>query len=832
MSDRLSPTSRPISYELQFKLDFDRFAFTGRQKTIIRISEETQQLRLHCEKLSIRDLSLFTRGEKVPVSQGQENGELHILSERPLDPGEYLLQVSFSGELGDDLAGFYRSRYTDSSGTETYLATTQLEAPYARRVFPCFDEPGFKARFSVTMDIPAHMTALSNMPVESESVSRDRKTVRFATTPSMSTYLLYMGAGEFDYLEEIRGNRTVRVYGVNGKSSQGAYALKFAADTLEFFENYSGIDYPLPKLDLIAIPDFAAGAMENWGAVTFREVLLYIDESSSLPVKKRVAEVIAHELWHQWSGNLVTMEWWDDLWLNEAFATFIAFKAVNHFHPDWHIWDDFIESDTKRAFAMDMLSSTHPIAVPVHTPNEVEEIFDAISYGKGASVLRMVEAYIGEDSFAKGVSAYLSAFAYKNAVADDLWDTLEENSAQSVKKLLVSWVTEPGFPLLTAEGNAKSISLRQERFGTGSSGATSVRPIPLTWVSAGQFEEKLFDTGEAKISRNGHFLKINVNQTGFYRTRYDHELLNSLCDAVHKKVLPVYDRWGLLNDFWACTLAGYSRLEELLHTMDYYRTEKESFVLREISSICSEIAQNLRIAGRGKLLFERYAKPFTTAYNELGIQSSESDSPQKRQIRPLAIQVLIRAENKEVTDKALDLSCRYLDGTPIDPDIRSACLSAVSHTGEEEVFEKVRKAYEEKEGGEEKMALLGTLGEFEKADLLKRYLDYSLTDAVRRQDLRTVFVRAARNSACPDIFFDWAKEHWDTLGDLSKSHLVFIGFLQTLIVTAPDLKTLSGIREFLENNTTGFEKTKAVAFEKAELYIRFREREKDSSFSG
>lgn len=832
MSDRLSPTIRPTSYELQFRLDFDRFAFTGRQKTVVRITEETQELRLHCEKLSIRDLSLFTRGEKAPVTHEQEEGELHIISGEPLDPGEYLLQVSFSGELNDDLAGFYRSRYTDSSGQDAYLATTQLEAPYARRVFPCFDEPEFKATFSVTIDIPAQMTALSNMPVESESVARDRKTVRFEATPPMSTYLLYMGAGEFDYVEETRGKRTVRVYGINGKSSQGIYALKFAADTLEFFEEYSGIDYPLPKLDLIAIPDFAAGAMENWGAVTFREVLLYIDDSSSLPVKKRVAEVIAHELWHQWSGNLVTMEWWDDLWLNEAFATFIAFKAVNHFHPDWHIWDDLIESDTKRALAMDMLSSTHSIAVPVHTPNEVEEIFDAISYGKGASVLRMIEAYIGEDSFAKGVSAYLSAFAYKSARADDLWDTLENHSTQSVKELLVSWVTEPGFPLLTATGNERTVSLRQERFGIGKSAATSVRPIPLTWVSDGQFNEKLFDTEEAEIPRNGNLFKINVNQTGFYRTRYDHGLLNALCDAVREKMLPVYDRWGLLNDSWACTLAGYSRLERLLRTMDHYRTEEENFVLREISSICSEIAQNLRIAHGGKSLFVRYAEPFTTAYNRLGLHSSESDSAENRQIRPLAIQFLIRADNREVTDGALDLSNRYLNGTPIDPDLRSACLSAVSHTGEEDAFEQVRKSYEQKDGGEEKVALLGTLGEFEKAELLKRYLDYSLTDAVRRQDLRTVFVRAARNSACPDIFFDWTKEHWDTLGELSKSHLVFIGLLQTLIVTAADLKTLSEIREFLKNNTVGFEKTKAVAFEKAELYIRFREREKDCSFCG
>ena len=448
MSQRLALTVQPKSYNLHFGVDFEQFIFTGKQNILIEITEPQPLLRLHCVELTVTELSLLSHNGTVPVTFSLSDGELLINSNQLIERGEYQLHLSFTGKLNDDLSGFYRSRYIDNDGQEAYIATTQFEAPYARKAFPCFDEPLFKATFTVALDIPKHMIAISNMPIESQSVNNSRKTVLFAPTPPMSSYLLYMGAGDFDYIEQIKDGRTIRIYGVNGNSSKGAFALQFAADSLDFFEQYSGIQYPLPKLDLLAIPDFAAGAMENWGACTFREVLLYVDEATtSLTTKKRVAEVIAHELWHQWSGNLVTMKWWDDLWLNEAFATYQAFRAVDHFYPQWHIWDDFIDGDTNAAFGMDMLSSTHPIAVPVHTPEEIEEIFDHISYGKGGSVLRMIEGYIGEEAFRKGVSAYLKKFTYQNAIAEDLWDTLEQNSGLPVKDILISWIIKPGFPI-------------------------------------------------------------------------------------------------------------------------------------------------------------------------------------------------------------------------------------------------------------------------------------------------------------------------------------------------------------------------------------------------
>lgn len=826
MPERLPQTVIPEHYDLHFTIDFERFLFIGKQKLLIKITDTQSFLRLHCEDLTISELLFSSAKYSAAVEYSLSDGELHIKPPEPLSPGKYQLDLSFTGNLNDDLAGFYRSRYTDINGKDAYLATTQFEAPYARKAFPCFDEPGFKATFAVTLDIPQQMTAISNMPEKKQTIANGRKSVSFCSTPPMSTYLLYMGVGHFDFIEEKKDNRTIRVFGVNGKSSQGTFALQFAAKTLRFFEDYTNVEYPLPKLDLIAIPDFAAGAMENWGACTFREVLLYVDETvTSVSAKKRVAEVIAHELWHQWSGNLVTMKWWDDLWLNEAFATYQAFRAVDHFYPQWQIWDDFIDGDTKSAFGMDMLSSTHPIAVPVHTANEIEEIFDHISYGKGGSVLRMIEDYIGVESFRKGVSTYLKNFTYKNAVAEDLWTTLEKHSGQPVKDILISWIIKPGFPLLKASKKDSIVHLTQQRFTAAKNGDSGIWPVPLTWISTDHTQERLFYTPDCIIPTSNGFTKFNEQQTGFYRVLYDNQILIDLKIAVKSKILHKYDRWGILNDFWACVFAGYASLSELLEIMSWYDSEDQVFVLRELASQCTEISQLLQFKDNGQKLFHKYRLPFSRALDKLGWESNGQEDPHVKQLRAIAISFLIRAGDNIVKQKALSMAQSYLEDGPLDPDIRNACLRAISIEGTRSLFDILKRTYERKNNIEEKIALLSTLADFTDPSLLGEYLDYAMTSAVRRQDLRTVFSRVGHNPSCPQLFFQWVKNHWPVLSELRKSHFVFMGLLQTMITTAQDADVLNSIREFLENNDEGFQKTKANAFETAQLYIAFREKE-------
>lgn len=829
MPKQLTTAVRPSHYKLHFGIDFDSFTFSGSVVTHLTITEPQRILRQHCENLTITTCELNgPDGISPPVSYSLTKDEMHITGEAPFAPGEYRVRIDFSGVLSDNLSGLYRSSYTDTSGNSAYLATTQFEAPYARQAFPCFDEPQFKAMFTLSMDIPAEMTGISNMPITGETVNGNRKTVLFDTTPPMSTYLLYLGAGVFDYIEEKRGQRIIRVYGVNGKSEQGAYALTFAADSLEFFEEYTGVPYPLPKLDLIAIPDFAAGAMENWGAVTFREVLLFVDEKeTSLAAKKRVAEVIAHELWHQWSGNLVTMRWWDDLWLNEAFATYNAYRAVDHFHPDWHIWEDFLGSETGRAFDMDMLSSTHPIAVTVKTPNEIEEVFDAISYGKGGSVLCMIEHYIGEEPFRKGVGAYLEKFAFKNAVAKDLWDTLEAYSGKPVRDILVAWITTAGFPLLKARQEGTTVTLRQQRFSAKTDDDSALWPIPLTWAEGDSVATALMKTPEQVITSNSSPVKFNLGQTGFYRILYSAEMNAGFRDAIVRKQLPVHDRYGILDDLWSGVLAGHGDLSALLDFMVAYRNEGRLFVLDEINTICGRIALYLNLPDNGEKLFSRFKAPFSTELEKLGWAPASADTPEERQLRALAISFLISAGATEVVKEARLRADAYLEGDSLDPDLRNACLRSIATTAESDSFEQVRNAFESRNGAEEKIALLSTMAGFNDSRLLETSLDYALSDAVRRQDLRTVFARVGHNPISSGIFFEWVRANWGKLSHLKASYFVFMGLLQTVIISAPDAATLDSVRKFLEEHTDGFENTKANAFEKAHIYLQFRDRERE-----
>ena len=831
MPKQLTPAVRPRHYKLQYSIDFSSCTFTGSVETELIINGSQQIIRQHCKNLTISTCEVTgPAGTLLPVSFSLTDDELLISGTSSFTEGTYLVRTGFSGMLSEGLSGLYRSSYSDDSGNTAYLVTTQFEAPYARQAFPCFDEPQFKATFALSMNIPAAMTGISNMPAISEQTENGRKKLVFDTTPPMSTYLLYFGAGMFDCIEEKRGERTIRVYGVNGKSRQGAYALSFAADTLEFYERYTGIPYPLPKLDLIAIPDFAAGAMENWGAVTFREVLLYVDErETSLAARKRVAEVVAHELWHQWSGNLVTMQWWNDLWLNEAFATYNAFRAVAHFHPDWHIWDDFLESETGRAFDMDMLNSTHPIAVTVETPNEIEESFDAISYGKGGSVLCMIEQYIGEEAFRKGVSAYLSEFAYKNAVAKDLWNTLEVHSGKPVKEMLISWITTPGFPLLFVRRENDRVAVQQKRFSGKTSSDESRWPIPLTWLEGTSTSSTLFDSRERLISTTSPIVKFNAAQTGFYRTLYQAELYPEFYQSILEKHFSAHDRYGILDDLWAGVLAGYAGLSELQELMNAYRNEDRLFVLENIAAICGRIALYLMLPENGKNLFSKFKVPFAVQLNRLGWSSTPTDTPEKKQLRALAISFMISAGDEEVIKEARMLIDAYLQGGSLDPDLRNACLCTTSLEPENDTFEKIKAAYEARDGVEEKIALLSAMAHLNDTRQLEAFLQYTLSDRVRRQDLRTVFSRISSNPLSSQLFFSWVRSHWAQLDPLRESYFVFMNLLQAVILTAVDMRMLSEIRTFLERHTEGYINTRANTFEKAELHLRFREREEGSS---
>jgi len=427
----------PVNYDLEFEPNFKNFTFSGKECLTINCFGSTDKIILNSAELKIKNchVEIPHKTLKTKLKFDAKKEELQISLPQKIK-GKAILHIDYTGILNDRLLGFYRSQYTQK-GKIKYLATTQFEAADARRAFLCWDTPEAKATFDITIITESNYTAISNMPVSIKKRFGKKNVFKFARTPMMSTYLVYMGIGEFEFIKSKLGKIEIRVITMGGNITKGKYALEIGKKLLSAYQNYFGIKYPFPKLDLIAIPDFAAGAMENWGAITFRETILHYDPKiSSIKTKQRIAEVISHELAHQWFGNLVTMKWWNDLWLNESFATFMATKFVDKFYPEWEVWEQFIEEAMNLAMGLDSLKSSHPIDVKVESPSQIREIFDAISYDKGGCVLRMLENYVGESNFRKGLKHYLRKYMYKNAVGQDLWDSIEEVSKLPVGKMV------------------------------------------------------------------------------------------------------------------------------------------------------------------------------------------------------------------------------------------------------------------------------------------------------------------------------------------------------------------------------------------------------------
>ena len=411
---QLPNTVIPEKYRLFLTPDLRDFTFEGHVEIDVNVNSATSEIVLNAAELTFHEASLTqgdTRISASSISTDEDSETVTITLSSGAVPGPATLAISYQGVLNDQLKGFYRSRYQDAEGNEQHLATTQFEATDARRALPCWDEPALKATFQVSMTVPSHLTAVSNTPVIDESdAGNDLKTIHFAETPRMSTYLLAFVVGDLACVEETAPNGTLmRVFATRGNEHLGRFALDTALRLLEYYNDYFGIPYPLEKLDHFAIPDFAAGAMENWGAITYREVALLFDpENSAAPTRQRIVEIIAHEMAHMWFGDLVTMEWWDDLWLNESFASWMGNKATDALFPEWSMWTQFLYQDVGEGLRIDALRNSHPIEANVKDPGEIREIFDAISYNKGASILWMLEQYLGEDTFRDGLRGFTS----------------------------------------------------------------------------------------------------------------------------------------------------------------------------------------------------------------------------------------------------------------------------------------------------------------------------------------------------------------------------------------------------------------------------------------
>ena len=781
------PTNvRPTSYRLTLQPDLDAVTVLGEETVDIEVVESTSSISLNSAELEVQSCRLvLSDGRELSVAQTSFDEAQETVTFQfgePLPAGPATLEITFTGELNDRLRGFYRSRYTDESGTQRHLATTQFEATDARRAFPCWDEPARKATFNVALVVPSDMTALSNMPVVSESPHGDGlKRVEFAETPVMSTYLLAFVVGDLKSIESKASDGTlIRIWTTSGKQEQGRFALELSERLLAYFNDYFGIPYPLPKLDHIAIPDFAAGAMENWGAVTYREIAILVDpESSSAATRQRVATIISHEMAHMWFGDLVTMAWWNDLWLNESFASWMGDKAVDHLFPEWDMWTQFVSEDTNRGLRLDGLKSSHPIEQEVSNPAQIGELFDAISYSKDGSIIRMLERYLGPEAFRKGLNLYLSRHTYGNARTEDLWDAMGEASGRPVATMMDTWVLQTGYPVIGVETvrrpGAIEIAASQERFvyehlldSESSDGTLWHVPIRVSTEAGVESPTQLMDGISASIrvelpsgeSPDG-WVKVNPEQTGFYRVNYAADDWARLRPAVQQARLPAVDRLGIQNDAFALARAGYLPVTEFLSLAEAYIAETDATVwsdlaanLGSLDSLLSDEPYRRAFQGLGRRIFQG-------AGRRAGWEPRPGEGHLDVLLRSTVLTELGNYGDQATLDEAASRFARYAeDETSVPADLRNVVFSLAAKPGERSTYDTMWELQRRSTLEEEKVRLLRALAHFEQRDLLGDLLRRSLTEEVRLQNTVTVLTAVASNHRGRDLAWEFLKSNW------------------------------------------------------------------------
>jgi tricorn protease interacting factor F2/3 len=824
--------AKPRNYVLVFEPDLKSFEFRGSANIQFTSSKMLDEIVLNSAELKIEDIHIAWKKQSIPCKwKLDEKNEKLIIWPKQKVSGEAEIHVKFTGTLNDRLVGFYRALYTDMKGRKRVMATTQFEAADARRAFPCWDEPEAKATFDVSILVEPGLDAISNMPVVEKRKIGKRTLFKFARTPIMSTYLLYLGVGEFDYLSSRLGKTQIRVVTTRGKKEHGKIAMEMTKKFLDYYNKYFGIPYPLPKLDMIAVPDFASGAMENWGAITFRETALLFDpKSSSTSTLQRIAEVIAHELAHQWFGNLVTMRWWNDLWLNESFATFMATKAVDSVYPEWDYWDQFMEGSVNEAFSLDALKTSHPIEVEIKKPSEIREIFDDISYDKGGSILRMLEDFIGNDAFRSGIRSYLAKHSYANATTNDLWDALASASNKPVRKMMDTWVRQVGYPIVDARVEGNKIVLTQRRFLLEPDELHTKGQwiIPLTLMTregkisrlmTGSLENIYIDSGE-------EWFKLNVGQKGFYRSRYPLSNMEMLKSLVQNRTLPNSDRWGLHSDAFAICLSRGLSLREYLDFVSAYFGESDYLVSMEVASSLYSLWYTCHGESFGEEVRQTARRYFHSLFDRLGWEPKKGEKPNDAVLRGFVINALGKLGDEEVIDGARERFALFLrKPDSISPDIRSSVISLAAWSGSV-TQEKLKDLYRKAKTQEEKIRFLAALSDFRDEKALLDSLDFALTDEVRLQDLYVPIAKVAGNVYGHNILWPWFKKNWKLISAKfgGTGNPLFNRIIQSAAM-GRDMERAVEVADFFKKNPTpGTEMTVSQTVERIRIRAKFLEK--------
>lgn len=824
------PTNvKPLRYELALEPDFSKFTFLGHLSIDLHVNEPSTVITLNSLEIEIHEAFVNDIAvSKISYDEAQQTASFE-LAEALAAESQAVLKMSFTGILNDKMAGFYRSSYVDAAGNTAYLATTQMEPTDCRRAFPSFDEPALKARFDISLISDSKLVHLSNMDVkETQDLDGGKKKTVFHTTPLMSTYLVAFIVGDLRCVKNHEYSKPIKVWATPGSEHLGEYSAGIAAKTLKFFDAKFDIPYPLPKLDMVAIHDFLAGAMENFGLITYRTVDLLLDPNhTDVNTKQRVTEVVMHELAHQWFGNLVTMDFWDGLWLNEGFATWMSWYACDSLYPDWKVWESYVADSLQLALSLDSLRSSHPIEVPVKRADEINQIFDAISYSKGSSLLKMISRWLGEDVFISGVSRYLKKHMWGNTQTSDLWEALSEVSGKDVVTVMDIWTKKIGFPVVRVDENGSKLTLTQNRFlataDVKPEEDETLYPVFLGLkTSEGVDESLILDNRSKDIELNvkDDFYKINADQAGVYRTAYSPERWTKLGHAGVEGKLSVEDRVGLVSDAASLASSGLIGSTDFLNLVKAWSGE-DNYVVWE-----SSLASILKI--KMALQFEDDAvKKALNAFcldlispklKQVGWNFSDDDSFADQQLKSLLFGAAAANGHKEAIEYVYKVFGAYVDGdkTAINPNLRAAIYNTIARLGGEQCYDKLYHIYTHPSSVEEKIAALRALGRFESESILDKVTGLLLNgDIVKSQDIYIPMQGMRAHRLGVEKLWSWFTNNWDAIYNLLPPGLSMLGSVVTLASSGFTQESQKQeVKKFFETkNTKGFDSNLAQSLD-------------------
>jgi tricorn protease interacting factor F2/3 len=794
------------SYDLRLDVDFTKSLVKGTVE--IRVNSAEDPLRLDAAEIRVESVRTNGVESKFAFDEAKQTLTIPHISKR-----ESVVTVSFRKQVSDEVTfGLYKSKYE-----KDHFLVTDLFPAQARTIFPCKDDPSYKAVFKLSVTTEEGLQVISNTQIRTQVHTKDGRVMfKFEPSPRMSTYLFFMGIGKFEEASTQSNKTRIIVASKPGQSGNGRFILGIASGVLKEYVRYFGIPYPLKKLHLVALPEYQAGAMENWGAITSRESGVLITEDSSADDRQRAAHTMAHEIAHQWFGDLVTMKWFDDLWLNESFATFMDCKMMDTLHPEWKVWSDFLRDDTFSSLNADALSTTHPIQVPVRSMEEVKSILDAVSYGKGASVLRMLNSYIGEEAFRKGVSSYLRAFRFSNAIGEDFWNALGRSSGLPVTRVAKAWITRPGFPVVEVRSSSRGVRLTQRRFQLGGKVKFGTWPIPLDLQVDGRDRTMLLERKTALVrAANPHEVIVNRRRTGFYSVFYDDPTYANI--AGRFAMLDGLDRAGIINDLYLFLQAGKIKPER------YFQFVSAASKLRDplVTELIAHHLADLRaIADEARVVSDAYPQFYPSQIRKYGLTPKKGEDESIGKLRERLVPGLVRTN----PEYARRLARLFNDFGSVEPSLKSAVAIAYAMSNGESAYEPLVSLIKEARIESERRRIYAALTSFEDPGLVERTLELSISGEVSRSDSVFTLSGAALNPRARVTLWKWLTKRYGRLRDIYAGSPIFMHVLDRIIplcgveLEVEVRKFISGKR-YKEGGTT-FKRT----FELLDIHSRLRKR--------